>query len=488
MPNSLAYLVLALWPVVCLILFRRLSRERALIWSILGAYLLLPPEAAFDLPLVPPMDKFSLPSVSALAALILLREPLQLLPRTRAVSVLVVLFLLSVIPTVLTNPDPIEFALQVSAEPIRFTTAVLPGLSLRDLLSVAINQVIVLVPFLLARQFLGSAEGLRALLVALVVAGLAYSLPSLLEIRISPQINIWVYGFFQHDFSQMIRQGGFRPIVFLPHGLWLAFFLLTSVLAAAALARDMQGLARRRMLLAMLYLGAVLILCKSLASQVYLLTLTPLVLWASPRWQLRAVLAIAVLAITYPMLRNLELIPLDAILAQADAFSAERGQSLGYRFDNEEALLARADAKPWFGWGGWGRNLVRHPESAEILSIPDGRWIIVFGSFGWVGYIGEMGLLAAPLILLARLARRQGADRLSPHVMPLAVMLAATLADMLLNATLIPFTWLCAGAVLGYVERQGAREPGGSAASRAAFAGDVVIGGPRDKPGRRTVL
>ena len=42
MPNGLAYLMLLLWPMVCLMLFRKLKFERALIWSILGGYLLLP--------------------------------------------------------------------------------------------------------------------------------------------------------------------------------------------------------------------------------------------------------------------------------------------------------------------------------------------------------------------------------------------------------------------------------------------------------------
>ncbi|WP_386260295.1 hypothetical protein [Sulfitobacter aestuariivivens] len=36
MPNGIAYLMLLLWPLVCLILFRTQKLERALIWSILG--------------------------------------------------------------------------------------------------------------------------------------------------------------------------------------------------------------------------------------------------------------------------------------------------------------------------------------------------------------------------------------------------------------------------------------------------------------------
>lgn len=446
--------MLLAWPLASLILFRRLPLERAILWCLIAGYLLLPPLAEFDLPLVPDMDKFAIPSVMAfLLCAYLLRKPVPLLPRHPAARVLTLLFIFGVIPTVLTNGEPIQFRMIANSEPIVFLTDQLPGLRWRDLGSVIINQMIVLMPFLLARRYLSTPEAQRELLLALMLGGLAYSIPSLIEIRLSPQINTWVYGFFQHDFSQMIRQGGFRPIVFLPHALWLAFFMMSAVLAAAALARASQGKERFRLALAAGYLFAVLVLCKSLASLAYALAFTPVVALAPLRWQLRVTLLLAVIAVAYPVLRNTGLVPTEALVAQAEVISAERAQSLNYRFENEAQLLARAAEKTWFGWGGWGRNLVRHAETGQILSIPDGRWIIVFGTFGWLGYVAEMGLLAAPLFLLARAARRVPGGSVSPYAAPIALILAATLVDMLLNATLIPITWMCAGSVLGHAER-----------------------------------
>ena len=67
MPNTTAYLVLAAWPCVALVLFRRLPVERALIWTLLGGYLVLPPLANFDLPLLPPLNKVLIPNLMALA-------------------------------------------------------------------------------------------------------------------------------------------------------------------------------------------------------------------------------------------------------------------------------------------------------------------------------------------------------------------------------------------------------------------------------------
>jgi len=491
MPNILAYLMLMTWPLVTLWLFRRLSIERAILWSILAGYLLLPPLAEFDLPLVPDMDKFTIPSVAAfLVCVLVLKKPVPLWPRHPVARLLVGGFVLSVIATVFTNSDPILFRVIQNSDPIIFVTDALPGLKWRDLGSVMINQFIVLLPFFMARRYLSTDSGLRELLMALMLAGLAYTIPSLIEIRLSPQINVWTYGFFQHSFEQTMRQGGFRPIVFLPHGLWLAFFLMSALLAATALARAAQDSDRSRLMLACAYLFGVLVLCKSMASLAYGLVFVPVVALAPLRWQIRIALTLALIAVVYPMLRNLGLVPTDAILAQAEALSPARAQSLEYRFDNERVLLERAAEKPWFGWGGWGRSLIRHVETGQILSIPDGRWIITFGAFGWLGYIAEMGLLAAPLVLLATQIRRQYGRNISPYVAPIAIILAATMMDMLLNATLIPFTWICAGAVLGYAERL--RYPDFDTSPRALFGGAQALNGQptadKSATGQRSVM
>lgn len=474
MPNALAYLMLLLWPVVSLILFRRLPLERAILWCILAGYMLLPPVAEFDLPLVPDMDKFTIPSIMAFVLCIgLLRKKVPLLPRHPLARLLTLLFAFSVVPTVMTNGDPVIFEVLAGADPIVFISDMLPGLRWRDLGSVMINQVIILMPFLLARRYLSSPQGQKELLLAFCLAGLAYSIPSLIEIQLSPQINTMVYGFFQHDFAQTIRQGGFRPIVFMPHSLWLAMFIFSATLATVALARAAKTGTRTRLVLASAYLFWILVLCKSFAALAYGLAFVPLVALAPPRWQIRVALLLAAIAITYPMLRNLGLIPTDAILAQAEAISAERAQSLGYRFENEAMMLQRAAEKPWFGWGGWGRNLVRELETGAIISIPDGHWILVFGTLGWLGYLAEMGLLSLPVLLLALEIHRRPATQISPYATPIALILAATMMDMLLNDTLVPMTWLCVGSILGYAERL--RYPGLFEKSRALFDGAQIL-------------
>ena len=108
MPNPIAYLMLLIWPFICLALFRNLPLQRALIWSILGGYLFLPPLAEFNLPLVPGLDKVSIPNLSVLLIIWLgTQEKLRHWPTSRVAGLLVVGLVFSAVPTVLTNGDPI---------------------------------------------------------------------------------------------------------------------------------------------------------------------------------------------------------------------------------------------------------------------------------------------------------------------------------------------------------------------------------------------
>ncbi|WP_157440903.1 hypothetical protein [Aestuariivita boseongensis] len=480
----MAYLMLAAWPAICVGLFARFSVERALIWSFLGAYMLLPPVTEFDLPLVPAMDKNSIPSVAALVIMVaFLGLRPSFLPRHRITRLLIAMMLVGAVLTVLTNTDGIVFHQRIDLMPIDFPVGMLPGLRLIDTLSALASTVILLIPFFLARAYLATDKGLRELMLAFLIAGLIYTVPALIEIRLSPQMNVWFYGFFQHSFEQMVRDGGFRPIVFMPHALWLALFFVMAMSAGAALMRDATHQTRWRYMLATAYLVVVIYLCKSLASQIYMVLLLPLILLAAPKWQIRVALAFAAVAILYPMLRNLGLIPLDLILAKAELISAERAQSLGFRFMNEEILLDRASERSLFGWGGWGRNLLHADTSGEIVTIADGRWIIVFGTAGWFGYVSQMGLVVLPLVLMARALRTHAAEDLSPMIAPLCLMLGFTVVDMLLNDTLVPMTLLMVGAILGYAERLTLPDD----SPRTLFPNGPVIG-RRKGGGKRTVM
>lgn len=442
MPNALAYAALVLWPVVSLVLFRRLPVGRAIIASLLVAYLFLPPPPTqFDFPLLPALNKETTPSVVAfLLCLILYRGTLDIIPKSPVIRALLVLYVISPLLTVLTNPEPVFYG-----------TFGLPGLRLREAVGMIVLQAILILPFLLARSYLRTDADLRDLLLALLIGGLAYSVPMLLEVRLSPQINIWVYGYFQHDFSQMMRFGGFRPIVFLYHGLWVAFFTLTALMASVALMRGENGRQVVAFGVAAIYLVGVLILCKSIASLIYALALVPLILLCGQRMQLHAALLLALIALAYPAAKGLDLVPRDALVQVAADVDPDRAASLQFRFNNETILLDRASQKPLFGWGMWGRNHMLDETSGEIRTVTDGRWIILIGVFGWLGFLAEFGLLAVPIILMWYRHQGQTAP-ISPYVGPVCLILAINIIDLIPNATITPLTWLFAGAILGYAE------------------------------------
>src|SRR5690606_16532220 len=149
----------------------------------------------------------------------------------------------------------------------------------------------------------------------------------------------------------------------------------------------------RRMVVA-IYLGVMLVLCKSASPLIYACLLLPLLLFASSRTQMRVAALLATIVVAYPLLRSLELVPVDGILSLARSIDLERASSLQFRLENEEMLLRHASSKPIFGWGAWGRNFVYDFATGDRITTVDGRWIVVIGISGYLGYLAEFGLLA----------------------------------------------------------------------------------------------
>lgn len=470
---SVAHLALLAWPVVTGVLFVNLPLRRAMIWSILAGFLLLPQNTAIDLPGVPALDRDSIPSLAVLALLLLAAsERPRLIPRSRLACLLIALLLLGYVGTALTNGDRLSYGPKE-----------LPGLSLYDAASLALASVTALIPFLLARHYLARREDHELLVGAFLLAGLAYSVPALFEIRMSPQLHDWVYGFFPHDWGQQKRFGGFRAVVFLRHGIWVGFFMALVLVAAAAVWRLSEPERRPARLLAVAYLAVVVALCKVVSAWALALIALPAVMLLPPGIQVRLAGVLVAATLLYPTLRGGELFPTETIIETAKIVGPGRATSLAYRFDNEDILIEKARSRPVFGWGSWGRNRVFDPNNGASLSTTDGVWIIQFGSYGWVGFLAQFGLMALPVLLLWR--RRP--DEMPVATAALAVMLAINMVNLLPNSTLMPLTWLMAGALLGYAEATAPERPATGRTRRAATARAgppraAAAGGGRRRP------
>jgi hypothetical protein len=155
-----------------------------------------------------------------------------------------------------------------------------------------------------------------------------------------------------------------------------------------------------------------------------------------------------VVVLAYPMMRGAGLIPVERALSMAEQIDPARAQSLGFRLRNEDLLLDKAQQRPLFGWGNWGRNQVYNEEGQDI-SVTDGAWIILIGSNGWIGYLTRFGLLCVPIILLTLRRNLGPGDRATTAI---AMMLTVNMLDLIPNATTTPITWLLAGALIGRLE------------------------------------
>jgi hypothetical protein len=320
-----------------------------------------------------------------------------------------------------------------------------------DGLSMLARKAIEIFPFLIGYAVLRRENDLSEVLKALVIAALLYAFPILWEVRMSPQLHTQLYGFFPHDFSQQMRAGGFRAVVFLGHGLVVAIFVAMALLAAI-------GLWRQRVKIFNIppagyagFLVIVLVLCKSFGA----LVLAAVVGIASYFLRYKRIIAIiaiiAAVIISYPALRGADLVPVNSVAKLAATVSADRALSLQTRLDNEDALLDKAVQKPLFGWGGWGRSRIYTPHwSGEFdvdISITDGSWIIVVGQQGWLGYIATFGLLVYPAW---RAIQNRQAFAHHPSFAFLLVVLIVNLLDLVPNSSLSPITWLIAGALSGF--------------------------------------
>jgi len=345
MPNAFAYLALMLWPLVTAFLFQRLAPHRAAAWAIVAGYLLLPEATSFDFPGVPPLEKDAIAGLAVLGVLILRGvKPTEFIPESPAARILIIMFLFGPMATVLLNGDNLVYGPTVKH-----------GLAPYDGLSLIARQGLNLIPLLIGRMLLRDPETHRDLVWILAIAGLAYSIPVLLEIRLSPQLHTWVYGFFPHSFLQQIRFGGFRPVVFLNHGLATSLFVALTVVACAICVSVLKGrdreTTRNRNLMTggVVYMFVVLILCKTVSAAVLGLVGAMTAMLMRAKGQVLVAFVLASLVVAYPVLRGTGVFPTQTLVSAAEQISTARAYSLDFRFENEDILLEHAQGRPIFG-------------------------------------------------------------------------------------------------------------------------------------------
>ncbi len=436
--SPVVHIVMFGWIPVVIYLFSRLKPRTAVITAFIMAWLFLP-NVSYPLPGFPDYTKMSATCWGIfIAAAMFDMESLSRF-RFRFIDLPMVIWCLCPIASSLTN-----------------------DYGLYDGLAVGLTQTVTWgFPYFIGRVYFSSLEGLKELAIGIFIGGMVYVPLCLFESRMSPQLHNLVYGFQQHTFIQTYRWGGWRPMVFLSHGLMLGVWMMSaSVMGVwlwfSGVLRSWKGLSMAWMVPLLLFTT---VWCRSTgAVALLLIALIALFLSRTMKTPILLILIIAV-PVFYLSTRGSGVWSGENLISFIEQhISAERAESLRFRMYNENILVEQAMKKPLYGWATWGQARV-YDEEGKDLSVTDGLWIIAFGNHGLTGLISMTLSLLVPVMLLTW---RYPATRWSdPKVAPAAassILLCVYMVDNLFNAMTNPVFILIAGGISGLVTVKAALE------------------------------
>ena len=444
MPNAFAFLVLLGWPIAAVLIAKRNNLPVAVALLTFIPHMFLPTKTSVDLPGLPEISKYEMTSIGLLIAMAAVGIKLSLkgiggVPRT-------IIFLMFAGPvfTVFTNQDPLFYG-----------GVYISGTKIYDLLGIEFRIfMLYLVPFMAGYTIYRSEESRKILVLTFLAYMLYYTIPILWEIRMSPQLHTQFYGFFPHSFGQQYRDGGYRAVVFMGHGLEVAAFVLHATVIALIVKQKNQRVFKwAKPLYVVAYMFVIMVLMKSMGALI-LSIVGFVVLWFfKPSLQKKVFIGIFIVGLSYPALRIIDVVPVGFISDKVGEINAERQQSFDFRINNENRLLEKARQRPLFGWGAWGRNRVYDEITGDDISVTDGQWVVLFGTYGWVGYLSVFGLFVLPSLLFLKHSDKNFNTKLT-YGYCLVVVIAMQLMNLIPNSGLFPIYLLFSGAVLRSVKTE----------------------------------
>lgn len=429
-PPPQALIALIAWGPIAFLLFTVFRPRRAVIVAYIAAWLFLP-VAHLWVPGLPDISKMTVTSTAILLATFVFDTPRILSFRPRWFDLFALGVVLSPFPTNITNGLGVYSA---------FSGVMYAGMEWG-------------MPYFIGRIYFNRLDAFRELAVGIVIGGLVYMPLCLYEVRMSPQLNKMVYGYFQHSWIQHRRASGWRPIVFLQHGLMVGMWTATASLASLGM---WLSNTRAKLLNTVPYalVAALLIITTLLVKSkgaIVLLFIGIAIMLATRVMKQRWLLLLLVLApVIYVAPRAVGLWDgLSLVEPAQEFFGPERAASLETRLWSDWVLAARARQQLLFGWGAYGRfqNVGSRQEVGKV--IPDSLWVIQFGKYGLLGLISLAGLLLLPVLkFVFSVPPRLW---LHPRVAPafaLAVILALWTMDNTLNDMFNPVYIAVSGGLL----------------------------------------
>ena len=418
------------WIPVTIVLFASIGPRRAAAASLILGWLFLP-GAVYNFPGIPPVSK-----ITAVCFPIIFATALFDKQRFGRLS-----------PTKLDIPMLIWCFCPL-------VTSISNGLGLYDGISGITKNVLTWgFSYAIGKMYFSSYRGLRVLGTWIVIGGLIYIPFCIWEIRMAPTLNYYIYGFRSQSYSTSIRFGGYRPIVFMQHGLALGVWMMSALLTGVWLWRTkvVPRLLNFPMGFNVLSLFIVFLLCRSLNA---------ILLFCAGIFSYHAIrslgfkvviLCIAVVPVFYIVSRDVGILSTERLTNYASIISSDRARSLYGRLYHEERLVEKAWQRPLFGWGGWGRNRV-YNAYGEDTSVTDGLWIIAFGVYGLVGLVSLGMILLLPTFAFYRKYHVEdwAQAQFTPMVAFITILPLYTI-DCLMNAFVNPIFTVVSGGMLGWL-------------------------------------
>lgn len=417
------------WIIVVLYLFIRFPPQRALILCMVVAWQFLP-QVSLEIPGFPPYSKMSAACYGALLGTLVYDTARFASFKPGWIDVPMLIYSLCPIVSQLTN----------GSSP----------------LSPTLNQIVTWgMPYLLGRLYLNNFDGLRQLAIGIFAGGLAYIPFTIIEGFRGPIMHQTVYGVSAfNDWGQARRLGGWRPVVFMQHGLMVGVWMMAAGLAGFWLwqtgaLKKFQGHSMKTLVIALII---AFFLCRSTgAYSLFGMSLIVLLCAKHLNTSLPLLFIIGYIIFYLYLAASGQFSSAEVTSFITQLFGEERGASLSFRFQNEEILGDKARVHFLFGWGDSGGNRV-YNEYGDDVSITDSLWIIVFGVNGLVGLTSLFGSLLLPVIVFC--FKYPARTWSNPKVAPAAVLgiaLTMYVFDCVLNAMTNPIFTLIAGGISGLI-------------------------------------
>ncbi|MCX5690842.1 MAG: hypothetical protein NTV94_13845 [Planctomycetota bacterium] len=307
-------------------------------------------------------------------------------------------------------------------------SAISAGYGVSEGVAGALNQMVSWgLPYLVGRLYFSDQKALTELAIAVFIGGLVYAPLVIFEAKMSPQLHTYVYGFHQHQFAQARRGEGWRPTVFMQHGLAVAMFMGTAAVC---------GL--------WLWLGGGLrVLLGSVALPAGRMLGTKLILWL-----------LMSIAPVYILARTIGGWDAQLLRSIAGIMGDDRGGSLGVRLTSEEVCWRFIQSSPLLGDCRMDRLMLR--DMPDERFVPDALWLIVMTKNGLFGVLALYSFLLLPV--KEYLSGFRPSALFARHLCGATVaatVLALYVVDSLLNAMVNPIYLLGAGGLVGLMKSRG---------------------------------